>query len=55
MTESGWLGLVELLLVLGSVLAFGVWELISLRRNRSSDKKHGTHDRSADDRDHLTD
>jgi len=54
-TDSGWLGLLELLLVLGGVLAFGAWELISLRRDRSSDKKHGAHDRSADDRDHLTD
>ena len=55
MTDSGWLGLVELLLVLGGVLAFGAWELISLRRDRNSDKKRGAHDRSADDCDHRTD
>jgi hypothetical protein len=54
-TDSGWLGLVELLLVLGGVLAFGAWELISLRRDRSSDKKRSAHDRFADDCDHRTD
>jgi hypothetical protein len=54
-TESGWLGLVELLLVLGGVLAFGVWELISLRRDRNRVRQPAAGESSGDDRDRLTD
>jgi hypothetical protein len=32
--ESSWLALAEMILVLGGVLGFGVWQLVSLRRER---------------------
>jgi len=31
---SGWIALVELLLVFGGLMAFGVWQLHSLKRDR---------------------
>jgi hypothetical protein len=35
--DSDFLGLVELALVFALVLGWGVWELVSLRRGRSTD------------------
>jgi hypothetical protein len=32
--ESSWLAIAEMILVLGGVLGFGVWQLVSLRRER---------------------
>ncbi|TCT04933.1 hypothetical protein EDC22_11427 [Tepidamorphus gemmatus] len=34
---TGWLALAELLLVFGGVLAFGIWQLRCLRRDRGDD------------------
>jgi hypothetical protein len=30
--DPGWLGIIELVLVLGIALVLGIWELVSLRR-----------------------
>lgn len=35
--EGSALGLIELLLVLGSVLGFGIWQLVSVRRSQRRD------------------
>jgi hypothetical protein len=32
--ESSWLAIAEMILVLGGVLGFGIWQLVSLRRER---------------------
>jgi hypothetical protein len=32
--ESSWIGLLELGLVLGLALGFGVWQLVSLKRDK---------------------
>ncbi len=41
---SNMLGLVELLLVLGAILAFGIYELVSLYRSEQRDKRKNEED-----------
>ena len=39
--SAGTLGLLELLLVLGGLIVFGVWELITLRRDARRSERQG--------------
>lgn len=41
-------GLIEMLLVFGVVLAFAVWELVSVRRSMKADKARQRDERSRD-------
>lgn len=38
---GSWIALVELALVLGAVLAFGVWQLVSLNRLKRDRERDG--------------
>jgi hypothetical protein len=38
--DSGWLGLMEMALVLGVALGWGFWELYSLRRDKRRREQH---------------
>lgn len=40
--DGSLLGLVELLLVLGSVLGFGIWQLVSVRRSIRRDAERAS-------------
>lgn len=37
--SSGWIVALELIAVLGVVLGFGAWELLSLRRDRQRERR----------------
>lgn len=37
--ESQWAGIVEIVLVLGGALGFGIWQLVSVRREIRRDKE----------------
>jgi hypothetical protein len=39
--DSSWLALAEMILVLGGVLGFGVWQLVSVRRARDRAARDG--------------
>ncbi len=37
--DSGWIVLAELVLVFGLIIGFGVWQIVSLRRDRRASTK----------------
>ena len=39
MTQSDWAAIVEIVFVLGGALAFGIWQLVSVRREIRRDKE----------------
>ena len=44
--SPGWIIALEVTAVLGGVLAFGIWELLSLRRDRQRDRDRERHQRA---------
>jgi hypothetical protein len=40
--ESEWAGVVEILLVFGGALGFGIWQLVSVRREIRRDRERAS-------------
>lgn len=48
MNQSEWAGVVEIVLVLGGALAFGIWQLVSVKREIRRDKEKAASQRRGD-------
>ena len=49
--DSGWIVLAELVLVFGLIIGFGIWQIVSLRRDRRASGKRATADAATPDAD----
>ena len=48
MTQSDWAAIVEIVFVLGGALGFGIWQLVSVRREIRRDKEKAASQGSGD-------